>query len=275
MNSGEAQELQRQWAVYVQRSVTFTNAADMKLALVPPGSYLDADTQETTIAAPYFLSTTEVTMAQFRQFVAAERYTTEAESDGKGGTLIDAANPRGSKRDPAYTWSSPGFAASDDCPVMHVTWNDAFAFCVWLSKKEQATYRLPTGEEWAWAARCGEPGLDYHNTSLQLAEEAWIKANAENHPHDVRTRRANAWGLYDLHGNVSEWCRDDYDAERLAKMQGKPPPFAGLLRVVAGSSYASDRAHYRLHITRTPPQSATTTVGFRVVCEVPLPADSP
>ena len=269
MHSGESQDLQRRWAMYLKRSVTFNNSVDMKLALVPPGSFRDVDGQDTIIAEPYFLSTTEVTMRQFRQFVEAERYVTQVEDNGKGGTLIDAVAPARTRQSPAYRWSTPGYdMASEDFPVVHVTWNDAFAFCVWLSKKEQANYRLPTGEEWAWAARCGDEGIDFQGTQAQLAEVAWIKANAENHPHAVRTLRANPWGFYDLHGNVSEWCREDYDAERLARINGKPAAFPGLLRVVAGSNYTSGRANYRLHSLRSPPESATSTVGFRVVCEV-------
>ena len=267
MNSAEAQQLQRQWAVHLRRPVTFNNSAGLELALIPPGEFRDVDGQTTTVAAPYYLSAAEVTLRQFRQFVESKNFVTEAESNGQGGFLIDGRSAP--KQSPAYRWSAPGYAAeSEDAPVVHVTWNDALAFCLWLSERERATCRLPTAAEWAWAARGGAEGLDYIGSAEQLGQEAWVAANAEGHPHAVRTRRANPWGLYDVHGNVGEWCQDDFDAQRLERMLGKPAPAAGLLRIAAGSSYVSRIANYRLHATRMPPSSATSTVGFRVLCEV-------
>lgn len=276
MTVPEVQQLQREWAVHLQRPVTFNNSLGMEMALIPPGKFSDVDGQDTVIHEPYYLAASEVTMRQFRQFVEGEGFVTEVESNQKGGTAINADNPSQSRQSPDYLWSSPGLTVeSQDCPVVQVTWNDALAFCLWLSKKERATYRLQTAAEWVWASRAGQEGLDYRGTQKQLTQEAWIKDNAENHPHPVRTRQPNPWGLYDLQGNVGEWCLDDFDSERLAKMLGRPAPAAGQLRIAAGSSYASKYANYRVHATRTPPSSATTTIGFRVVCEVKRDSSNP
>ena len=148
-----------------------TNTIGMKLKLIPAGEFLmgsdesdsDASGAEKVagkkhlvrITRPFYLGTTEVTVGQFRRFVESAGYKTEAESDGKGGDGWDEQAAMFSKRDPKYTWRSPGFAQTDDHPVVNVSWNDAMAFCDWLGKQEVGTYRLPTEAEWEYGCRAG------------------------------------------------------------------------------------------------------------------------
>ena len=90
-----------------------------------------------------------------RQVRRASGYKTEAERDGNGGWGYNPKTGKCEGRDPKYNWRNPGFQQTDDHPVLNVTWNDAVAFCQWLSRKEGKTYRLPTEAEWEYACRAG------------------------------------------------------------------------------------------------------------------------
>ena len=134
-----------------------TNTLGMKLNLIPAGEFAmgsdetdpDAGGDEKVagkkhrvqITRPFYLGTTEVTVGQFRQFVASKNFKTEAERDGKGGYGWNEAKAAFTQG-PKYTWRSPGFPQDDDHPVVIVSWNDAVAFCEWLSKQEGQAYRL-------------------------------------------------------------------------------------------------------------------------------------
>src|ERR1700740_2878613 len=95
-----------------------------------------------------------VTVGQFRAFVKDTGYQTDAEKDGKGGSGFNTTTGSGEQK-PEETWANPGFTQGDDYPVVEVSWNDAKAFCAWLSKKESKTYELPTEAEWEYACRAG------------------------------------------------------------------------------------------------------------------------
>lgn len=109
------------------------------------------------ITKPFYLGAYEVTVGEFRKFVEDSGYKTDAEKDGIDSwafnTKTGKLEPEGRK--PEYTWRNPGWEQTDDHPVVNVTWNDAVAFCEWLSRKEGATYRLPTEAEWEYACRAG------------------------------------------------------------------------------------------------------------------------
>jgi formylglycine-generating enzyme required for sulfatase activity len=158
---------------------------------------------------------------------------------------------------------------SQDCPVVHVTWNDAMAYCAWLSGKERETYRLQTAAEWVWAARAGWGELA---APENVADFGWLRSNSENHVHAAATRQANPWGHYDLHGNVSEWCLGDYEIRRLGRVIDEAIPAAGAQRVYLGSHYAAHGASFRVFTQFVGPEHASSTMGFRVVRELPEPS---
>src|SRR5262249_6798212 len=130
-----------------------------------------------------------------------------------------------------YSWRNTGWKQTDDYPVVNITWNDALAFCKWLSEKEKREYRLPTEAEWEFACRAGTQTRFYSGddlTSLKgFANIADVslkqKVGADPKPYPfkyvefddgfaftapVKSFRPNAWGLFDMHGNVSQWCAD-------------------------------------------------------------------
>jgi formylglycine-generating enzyme len=186
------------------------------------------------ISKAFQMGATEVTVAQFRRFVEATKHVTDAEKDNRGARGFNRA--KGDfESDAKYTWKDPGFPQGDDHPVVNVSWNDAAAFCEWLGRQEKATYRLPTEAEWEYACRGGtDTWLNFGDAPAQahlhanLADVSLEKAhkgmvarqllvNVSKDPEDgfaytapVGRFKPNAFGLFDLHGNVWEWCQDRY-----------------------------------------------------------------
>lgn len=177
------------------------------------------------ITKPFYLGTYEVTKGQFDRFVRDQNYKSEVERDERGGIGIDGET---STRSIKYSWRNTGFSQTDDHPVVNVTWNDAVAFCDWLTEKEGRTYLLPTEAQWEYACRSGttgpfQTGSDPEGLALVgnvadgtaearfpgftsiIAEDGYVFTAP------VGTYRANQFGVYDMHGNVMEWCRDRYD----------------------------------------------------------------
>lgn len=134
------------------------------------------------VARSFEMGRTEVTVRQFEAFVKATGYRTAAESDGA-----------------ARTWRRPGFRVEARQPVVYVTVDDAAAFCAW------AGGRLPGNEEWEHAARAGSAARHYWGNELD-PRYLWFRENSGGRPRAVGTRRPNAWGLYDMQGNVWEWA---------------------------------------------------------------------
>ncbi len=194
-----------------------------------------------SLSKAFDIAATEVTVGQFRQFVDATNYQTDAEKNGGAlGCFPDERDyvDRFHKA-PEITWKSPGFAQTDDHPVVAVSWNDAQKFCEWISKKENAKYRLPSEAEWEYACRAGQttwyswgedPDAAYEHANvadgtLEAAQpnttrfQRAVRLKADEGDGVVFTARVgsykpNPWGLFDTHGNVWEWCQDRWSADR-------------------------------------------------------------
>jgi formylglycine-generating enzyme required for sulfatase activity/serine/threonine protein kinase len=262
------------------------NSIGMKLAPIPPGKFLmgspdnepareavEGPQHEVILTRPFYLGVHQVTVGQFKAFVRETAYQTEAEKDG-GATLLF---PDGSsKHDPQANWQKPGFAQTDDHPVVCVSYNDAVAFCTWLSKKEGRSYGLPTEAQWEYACRAGTQ-TPFH-FGLQLnGKEANVNGQApygtkEKGPFLERTCKvgsypANAFGLHDMHGNVFEWCQDWYDKEFYRSGNNKDPqgPVSGDCRVLRGGAWLHCASNCRAaHRHRLGPAGRYADVGFRV-----------
>jgi formylglycine-generating enzyme required for sulfatase activity len=226
-----------------------------------------------------------VTVGQFRKFTEASSYKTEAERDGTGGWGYNPEIGTCEGRRPQFNWHNPGFPQTDDHPVLNVTWNDAVAFCQWLSRQEGKTYRLPTEAEWEYACRAGtDTRYNFGDDPTGLAKAAKtthsggracfpavqnlkIPKDASNpFTAPVGSFRPNRWGLYDMHGNAWEWCADWYGEDYYSKSPVDDPkgPATGIRRVRRGGAWNTfpiwARASFRNWNT---PVSRCVNLGFR------------
>ena len=156
-------------------------------------------------------------------------------------------------------------------PVEQVSWEDAVAFCKALSKKTGQTVRLPTEAEWEYACRAGsKTRFSFGDEDRDLGAHAWYEDNSDGKSHPVGKKKANAWGLYDMHGNVWEWCGDWY-AESYAGLKTEDPqgPGGGKFRVLRGGSSgykpARCRSANRYWLT---PDYRGIRIGFRVAVDL-------
>ncbi len=220
-------------------------AVDFPLSVSPRWASDESPRHPVKLTRPFDISAQEVTVDQFRQFVEATGYRTTAERSGEGIVGFSPVpveqrkqNPRqrAFERREQFTWSNPGFRQDASHPVVGVSWEDAQAFCKWLSERESAKYRLPTEAEWEYACRAGSDAwfsfgkqfrkrihryANIGNIELELVHKhhpirQWLLDPDYDPPdHYVFTSPAgsfqpNVWGLYDMHGNVWEWCEDYY-----------------------------------------------------------------
>jgi len=217
---------------------SWQNSLGMMMIVLPPGEFLmgsppsepSRDSDETphrvTLTKGFALAAHEVTVGQFRQFVDAEKFVTDAE---RGAEAAGFYNQTGSWETRAgYSWKKAGFPQTDQHPVVNVSWYDAVAFCQWLSQREGKTYRLPSEAEWEYACRAGTTTAFFHgddpegitaygNVADGAAHQAFPSWLAVTKSHDdfvytapVGLFKPNRWGLFDLHGNVWEWTADVY-----------------------------------------------------------------
>ncbi len=266
-----------------------TNSIGMKLTLVPSGEFMmgseesagetaeffkktfgfDYPTAEhfkdehpqhrVRITRPFYLGTYHVTRGQFRQFVKQSGYKTDAEKgENRGGFGWDSDQGEFYTNE-KYSWRNAGFDQSDEHPVVNVSWNDAVAFCQWLSKKEGKTYRLPTEADWEYACRAGTKTRYYNGDDPEaLAKignvaDAAYKANFPFFNGAIKAKdgyvftapvgkfKPNAFGLYDMHGNAWHWCADWHGEDYYGKSPVDDPagPDTGAARVTRGGSWNS------------------------------------
>lgn len=311
---------------------TLTNSLKMRLMKIPPGEFemgLEEPVERAVQAFPYesarnfkdelprhrvritrsfYLATCEVTIGQIRQFCRDAPYQLESERDG----LPDWAHINGRSRLQAgmRPWS-PGFAVTDDHPATFVTWNDAVAFCNWLSAKEQVHYRLPTEAEWEYAARAGsahrysfgdepEELVRYGNVADFACRSTTSRARIARFPSNgtkhvthipfpflassdgyawtapVGSFPANPFGLHDMIGNVGEWCSDWYGRDYYSHSPTDDPtgPLKGSARVVRGSGFFGTASSQRSASRGgLAPSCRRSTVGFRVVRDTDMQLD--
>ncbi len=153
-------------------------------------------------------------------------------------------------------------------PVICVTWYGANEYCKWLSEKTGKTYRLATEAEWEYAAGGGSKHQKYAGTDDEnsLSSYAWYNINGSNKTHKVGTKSPNEFGLYDMSGNVWEWCNDWYAAYPLYSKTNPKGPSSGSKRVYRGGSWNYSAFHCRVSMRGTSsPSYYNNFLGFRVV----------
>ncbi len=167
---------------------------------------------------------------------------------------------------------NPSNFLSPDRPVDEVSWNDVQVFIQKLNTIEKTqSYRLPTEAEWEYAARAGSKTSYCYGDDpdgAELGQYAWFEQNAEQQTHPVGMLSPNAWDLYDMHGNVSEWVQDRYDKQYYLNSPAKDPlgPETGRKRVVRGGSWINQayscRSAARGYYS---PDYTDSDFGFRIV----------
>lgn len=329
-SESEAVEGVRLWSEYknVARTIT-SRAADVEMVLIPPGQFMmgnedsvdelielfpyarkdwiaDAvDRHFVRITQAFFMGQHEITRGQFKQFVRDAGYKTEAETDGQGGWGY-VRNPDGNyewNQDPKFNYLNPGFAQTDEHPVVNVSWNDAIAFCNWLSRKEGLQecyriagdtvevrdgngYRLPTEAEWEYACRAGTDSRYQHGGDpeglVKVGNIADASAKKEYNWGDgplkgsdrytatapVGRFQPNRFDLFDMHGNVWEWCQDWYKSDYYKESPSTDPrgPKLGSSRVLRGGSWNNNAMNCRsANRNNNDPTNRNNNIGFRVV----------
>jgi len=165
------------------------------------GDGLSEPAHKVRIGHEFEMGRTEVTVRQFRAFVEATGYVTDGEEGGSGAIRQGEGDWQSQI---GVDWRNTTFPQSDDDPATFISWNDALAFCRWLSAESGQEIRLPSEAEWEYACRAGTTG-DYAG---ELNAMGWHRYNSGRRTHPVAQKQPNAWGLYDMHGNVWEWCLD-------------------------------------------------------------------
>ncbi len=160
------------------------------------------------------------------------------------------------------------FQGCDDCPVENVSWNDVQEFIQKLNAQTGQNYRLPTEAEWEYAARGGQKTQGYQYAgSNNIDEVAWYRENSDSKTHPVGQKRPNELGLYDMSGNVYEWCSDWYGSDYYASSPefNPPGPASGSYRVHRGGSWYDYSVYCRVAYRRThPPEDRYNYLGLRL-----------
>ncbi len=298
----KAEKHQKEWADYLGEKVEFANKIGMTLRVIPPGDFqMGAKDDEVKpditkaeenknpgwqllirslraempqhpvrITRPFAIGKYEVTVGQFKKFVEATGYKTTAEQVGGYG-VKDGAVVWGKD----YSWKNVGYQQADLAPVWNVSRDDAVEFCKWLSKEDGRTCRLPTEAEWEWACRAGTDTRTFWNGTrpADALPYAWGGGKTGHQPQPGGQLKPNAFGLYDMNGNVWEWC-DEWFSETYYKDSptadppGPSDPEGGKTtrhRVqrgggVNGGNFGMSSTARSVHDQEV--------VGFRVVCEI-------
>ena len=230
-----------------------TNSIDMRMKLIPPGKFTmgspetepgrrnDEAQHEVNLTQPFYLGVYEVTQSQFEKVMGR----------------------------------NPSKFLNPNHPVETITWHEAVEFCRKLSElpEEKAAgriYRLPTEAEWEYSSRAGaRTSFSFGDDVKLLSEYGWVDGHSERRPHPVGQKKANAWGLYDMYGNVSEWCSDWHGQYPRGVVVDPKGPRSGKTRLLRGGGWLSGppncRSAFRYSFI---PSGRSSSDGLRVAMDV-------
>ncbi len=238
---------------YAQQTQEIASSIGMRLVLIPAGSFTmgspdqeagrhpNETSHKVTISEAFYLGQFEVTQDEYEKVIG----------------------------------SNPSSIKGARHPVETLCWDDAVAFCKKLSElpEEKAAgrvYRLPSEAEWEYACRAGsETPFSFGKSAKLLDDHAWYAENAENQHHPVGEKKPNRWGLYDMPGNVDEWCDDWYDDYPSKTLIDPHGPVRGSERVIRGGSWiVANELHFRSsQRSNYVPRDRSPLLGFRVVLD--------
>ncbi len=247
-----------------------------RFAMGSPHRYVDEynwtyemPARDVTIAYPYYMGVTEVTVEQFRLFTEQTGYVTDAEKHG----WAYVAGENDWHFELLLDWRNPGYLQTDREPVVCLGWYDAVAFCRWASEKTGYSIRLPSEAEWEYACRAGTTG-DHPGS---LGAMGWYAWNSAGRTHPVAQKKPNAWGLYDMQGNAWEWVQDLYHRDGPgAPTDGsawRDTPEVDPRGITRGGSFYNPEWLCRSYIRMQTPlgHKVHYNNGLRLVCDVAEP----
>ncbi len=231
---------------------------NMKMVYVQGGSYnmgctgeqgSDCGSDEKTVryvtVSDFYIGQFEITQAQWQAVMGTSVYQQQSKAGG-----------------------SSTYGTGNDYPMYYVSWEEAKEFCRRLSQQTGKTYRLPTEAEWEYAARGGKKTQNTkYAGGYSLDYVGWYTSNSGGKTHAVGTKNANELGIYDMSGNVWEWCEDWYGDYRSYDTDNPTGPSSGSYRVLRGGSWHFNATYCRVSYRNiNSPGLRYSNYGFRVVC---------
>ena len=214
----------------------------------------------------FWMGKHEVTKSQWQRFVKDAGYRSDAETNADGNEGCRFYKDGSWGWQVGYNWKKPGFSQEKTHPVVCISHNDTKKFLAWLNKESGNQYRLPTEAEWEYGCRAG--GSDLYCGGNDIDALAWYSSNSGGATHPGGEKQANDFTLYDMSGNVWEWCADWYKDDYYSSSSKKNPQGASLgsNRVIRGGSWGFSsrlaRAALRYWFS---PSERYSYLGFRLV----------
>jgi formylglycine-generating enzyme required for sulfatase activity/serine/threonine protein kinase len=250
-----------------------------EMILVEGGSFLMGSTSvdgqdnekpaHDVIVASFYIGKYELTVREFSHFITETRYLTTSDSLGFSWVYKQGQWVKGENVNWTNDIHGKLIEVKDmDVPVIHISWVDAMNYCKWLSKETKLAFRLPTEAEWEFAARGGNNSKQYKfSGSDTSAQVAWFDGNSKQNLAKVGQKLPNEIGIYDMSGNVMEWCYDYYSDQfySSAKPENSFGPDSGTERVARGGSWFTPDLMCRSTFRMAYPETTRGgNIGFRI-----------
>ncbi len=276
------EDIDNNYKVNLKPEPEFINSLNMKFVAIVKGSFMmgspesengrkkDEILHRVTMDNDFYIMDAEVTIGQWKKFVKETKYMTDAQTEEGAWIYSDFQW----EKDEDSNWAEPGYSVNDSLPVTCISYNDVNAFLNWLNKKEKRNYRLPTEAEWEYVCRaktktCFSFGNCLSDKKANYdAGTPWNncpKGEFRNTPVKVKSFKPNFFDVYDMHGNVSEWCSEIYKSYKMDAASVKDKD----LYVVRGGAWETYAQGCRSASRDTIYKSdGYSNLGFRLVSDI-------